>query len=113
MGKKESWIGKRGEEIQHTRLAILRAGWAGKVIDRSRDRDAHYDLEIQRPNLFANKWDIERHEIKSKSPRSRTFPGLTPKERIAREEYGDEYYVDEVEIPPYEDWFYDQFMERR
>jgi len=70
---------------------------------------------VQRYNLFTHEheWETERHEVKTKGPRSRSFPGLTPNERKAREKYGDEYHVDYVKLPAYEDRFYDEFNERR
>jgi len=108
---RKRWIGCRGEDIQRGRLAILRAGWAGRIIDK-RQENVGYDWEVHRPNLLTGRWEIERHEVKTKSRRSGGFPALTPNERKARKKYGREYHVDNVELPPYEEWFYDEFVGR-
>lgn len=107
---KKKWIGDRGEEIDHDRLAIWKTGPAGRIIDK-RNEDVGYDWEVHRYNIYTQEWDIERHETKTKSQNSKSYPSLTPNERRAREEYGDEYFVDQIDLPPYLEKYYDNFLD--
>lgn len=63
---RKKWIGERGEELQCDRLAIWRGGPGGHIIDR-RDEDVGYDWEVHRYNIYTHEWEIERHEVKTKT----------------------------------------------
>jgi len=108
MGR-HNWIGDEGEQIQHDRLVIFNVGPGGRIIDK-RKENVGYDFEVHKYNIYTNQMEIERHEIKTKSHRSADFPGLTPNERKAKKKYGDEYYVDEVELPMCIETYYDNFL---
>jgi hypothetical protein len=112
--QRKVWIGKRGEEHIRENLLLFRAGPFGRVVDRRNDRtNPGYDFEVQRYNIFNTDWEIERHEVKTKSHKSKSFPNLSPNEKGARAEYGDEYFIDRLELPYYEERLFDDLFNDR